>query len=158
SQRRESATRPLQLVSQQRSRGTQRDVAPLEGEGARLAGRPSARPPLSPLDAHLATRPAVALGRIERLTTYQYLVLDWLEGYVDLCSISSNERFGKDASRLSFELRGVARVTGRKMGEHQSPHAGVARHLCRLARRRMPGLDRALGLLVPERRLVNQQV
>src|SRR5512133_2121793 len=44
------------------------------------------------------------------------------------------------------------------MGEHKTTHAGVARYLRRLSRRRVSRLDRTLRFLVAKRRLVNQQI
>src|SRR5882762_1915172 len=44
------------------------------------------------------------------------------------------------------------------MTEHETPSLGAQRHLRRLARRRMPRLLGPLLLLLPKRRLVNQEV
>ena len=44
------------------------------------------------------------------------------------------------------------------MSEREQRHAGVARHLGRLAGGRVPGLERPLALVLAERGLVDQQV
>ncbi len=44
------------------------------------------------------------------------------------------------------------------MRQHQAPSLGRQRHLRRLLRRRMPRLLRPLLLLLPKRRLVDQEI
>src|ERR1041385_110462 len=59
---------------------------------------------------------------------------------------------------LLDELLGADRVARRDVRQHQAPSLGRERHLRRLARRRMPRLLGPILLLLPKRRLVNQQV
>ena len=175
---RELAARPVQLVHQQRPRSAQRDVASVEDQDPRAAQRRRSGEALSALDEDLAARSAAARGRVERLN----------EGRSAAVAVSPAGTLGRSARPVilvrrcretaprspsrpspppcrrntcrasrSSSMR-VARIARREVREQQPADAGVARDLRRFARRRVSRLHRALGLLVAERRFVNQQI
>ena len=61
-------------------------------------------------------------------------------------------------ARLHEQLRGVGVVPAGQVREDEAPHARLARHPRRLARRGVPRLQRALLLVVAEGGLVDEQV
>src|SRR3954467_2433114 len=80
------------------------------------------------------------------------------EGDVDLHPVLPDRDRRKDGAGLRLELGRVARIAGGKMRQQQATAAGVTRKRRRLGPSRMPGLDRAFGLLITEGRLVHEEI
>src|SRR3954468_6978327 len=78
------------------------------------------------------------------------------QGDLDRVEVARDDRALEDRARLVADL--AAAVAGRDVGQGEQPDVGVARDLGRLARRRVAGLERALALLLDERRLVDEDV
>src|SRR6266480_3299696 len=67
-------------------------------------------------------------------------------------------RLLKHVTCLLDQLLGTDRITCRNVRQHQPPSLRSQRYLSGLARRRMPRLLGPLLLLLPKRRLVNQEI
>jgi hypothetical protein len=80
----------------------------------------------------------------------------FLVRHLDEVEVARNDRMREDLARLAGEVR--AEVARRDVGQRQHPHLGVVRHLCSLPGGRVEGLGCACGLVVGERRLVDEQV
>src|SRR5256885_12168148 len=72
--------------------------------------------------------------------------------------ILRNNRLLEDLTSLLDQLVGTDRVPRRDVTEHQAPSLRGEGHLRRLTRRRMPRLLGPLLLLLPKRRLMDEQV
>src|SRR5690606_36243920 len=75
---------------------------------------------------------------------------------LDDVEVAWHDRVREDRAGLVADL--AAAVAGRQVGEREQAHLGLGRQPCRLRRRRMAGLLRAVALLLGERRLVDEQV
>src|SRR5713101_4107979 len=76
---------------------------------------------------------------------------------IDLHSVLRYHRFFEHLPRLLHELLGADRVAGRDVAQDQPLRTRGERHLGGFARRRVPRLLRPILLLLPKRRLVNEQ-
>ena len=74
------------------------------------------------------------------------------ERHLHLHPVARDRARGEHGARLAVEVARVHRVARREVREHQAVHAGEARHLGRLARRRVPRLHRALRLFLGQHR------
>src|SRR5439155_20752150 len=72
--------------------------------------------------------------------------------------ILCDRRLRKNFPPFLYQLLGTNRVPRRHMTQYEAPSFRGERHLSCFARRRMPRLLGPLLLLLPKRRLVNQQI
>src|SRR6266550_1160766 len=80
------------------------------------------------------------------------------KGHLNRHAILCDHRLFKDFARFLHQLFRTDRITRRHVRQHQAPSLRGERHLSGFARRRMPRLLRPLLLLLPKRRLVNQEI
>src|SRR5690349_8859743 len=134
-----SANLPPFSASRDRVKGTRRKVAAPPAAPVARAARPGSDP-----------RP---LARLEPLHLRLALLR---EGHVDRVEVARDD--GPLEHRARFVADLAAAVAGRDVREREQPDLGLARDPGRLARGAVAGLERALALLLGERRLVDEQV
>src|SRR3954453_7285010 len=124
-----------------------------------LAFRAS-RDPIKGTRQTVAARSAEARSgarrRVGRLEALDLGIALLGERPVDRVEVARDDRALEDGAGLVADL--ATAVAGRDVGQGEQPDVGVARDLGRLARRRVAGLERALALLLDERRLVDEDV
>src|SRR3954451_4034036 len=95
-------------------------------------------------------------GGVRRLPALELRLPPLGERDRDRVEVARDDRALEDRARLVADL--AAAVAGRDVREREQADVGLARDAGRLARRGVPGLERALALLLHERRLVDEDV